>query len=355
MVHFVRALLAVSIGRLDPLSNCLAASAAIQNRWDRGARRAGSSMGCGDAAGSSAERALSARLSLSYGKRLFAPASHFYFEGSSSMNAQTITQDPFLQFKQVQKQGWAHFSPLEALTIPQAPRLVRHAKVRSGDRVLDVGCGTGVVAITAAKHGAHATGIDLTPELLERARQNASISELSVDWREGDAENLPFDDGSFDVVVSQFGHIFAPRPEVAIAEMLRVLKPGGTIAFSSWPPELHVGRSFALISKYLPPPPGVPSPALWGDPRVIQERLGSKVKDIVFDRACMMLPILSLQLHRATAERTIGPLIKLVETLSASDPAKLAQLRAEAQALAAEYVERNILRQDYLLTRATKV
>jgi SAM-dependent methyltransferase len=272
------------------------------------------------------------------------------------MNAQiSNVQDPFLQFKQAQKQGWAHFSPLEALTIPQAARLVRHAKVRSGDKLLDVGCGTGVVAITAAKLGAQVTALDLTPELLERARENARISQVSVEWHEGDAENLPFDDASFDVVTSQFGHIFAPRPEVAIAELLRVLKPGGTLAFSSWPPELYVGRSFVLIGKYLPPPPGVASPALWGDPRVIQERLGSKAKDIVFDRACMLVPVLSVQLHRANGERTIGPLIKLVENLSTTDPGKLAQFRAEAEALTAEYVDGNTLRQDYLLTRATKI
>src|SRR5437868_936812 len=270
------------------------------------------------------------------------------------MNAQAIPQDPYLQFKQNQKQGWAHFSPLEALTIPQAARLVRHAKIRRGNKILDVACGTGVVAITAAGLGASATGIDLTPELLQRARENARISETSIQFHEGDAENLPFEDGSFDVVVSQFGHIFAPRPEVALGEMLRVLKSGGTIAFSTWPPELNVGRSFALIAKYLPPPPGVPSPVLWGNPDVIKERLGSKVKDIVFDRACMLVPVLSPQLHRANGERTIGPLIKLVESLSATDPAKLTQLRAEAEALTAEYIEGNILRQDYLMTRATK-
>src|SRR5207244_12186594 len=102
---------------------------------------------------------------------------------------------------------WAHFAPLEALTIPQAARLVRHARVKNGDRVLDVGCGTGVVAITAAGLGAHATGLDLTPELLERARENARISKVSIEFREGDAEGLPFQDGSsFDVVLSQFGH-----------------------------------------------------------------------------------------------------------------------------------------------------
>ena len=270
------------------------------------------------------------------------------------MNAQSNPQDPFAQFKLAQKQGWAHFSPLEALTIPQAARLVRHAKVKAGDRVLDVGCGTGVVAITAARLGAKAVGLDLTPELLDRARENARISQVAVEFHEGDAERLPFDDGCFDAVLSQFGHIFAPRPEIAVAEMLRVLKPGGTIAFATWPPELYVGRSFALTAKYMPPPPGVPSPALWGDPKVVQERLGNKLKDIVFDRAQMLVPVLSPQLHRTNAERTIGPLIKLVETLSASDPGKLAQFRAEAEALTAQYLDGNVLRQDYLLTRGEK-
>lgn len=267
----------------------------------------------------------------------------------------TSGNDPFRQFKESQKQGWANFGPVEALTIPPAARLVRHAQIRSGERVLDVACGTGVVAITAARAGARVTGIDLTPELLHRARENARISEVEIDWNEGDAENLPFSDASFDVVVSQFGHIFAPRPEVAVAEMLRVLRPGGRIAFSTWPPELYVGRSFALMGKYMPPPPDVPSPMLWGDPQVIQQRLGKRVKDLVFARATMNVPVLSVQLHQSNIERTVGPRMKLVEVLSASDPAKLAQLRSEAQAITEEYLEGNVLRQDYLLTRAEKI
>jgi ubiquinone/menaquinone biosynthesis C-methylase UbiE len=272
------------------------------------------------------------------------------------MNAQlSPTPDPFLQFKQAQKQGWASFGPLEALTIPHAARLVRHAKVGSGNRVLDVACGTGVVSITAARLGARATGLDLTPELLQRARENARISRVEIEFHEGDVESLPFADSSFDVVLSQFGHIFAPRPEVAISEMLRVLKPGGTIAFSSWPPQFYVGRNFELSSKYLPPLPGVPSPMLWGDAKVVRERLGSKVKDITFDSARMDVPVLSPQIHRANTERTVGPLIKLVEALSASDPEKLEQLRREAEVLALEYIEENLLRQDYLMTRATKL
>ena len=272
------------------------------------------------------------------------------------MNAQlSPTPDPFFQFKQAQKQGWAHFFHLEALTIPQAPRLIRHAKVKAGDRVLDIACGTGVVSITAARMGAAVTGLDLTPELVQRARENAHISQVEVEFHEGDAESLPFADSSFDIVLSQFGHIFAPRPEVAISEMLRVLKPGGTIAFSTWPPELYVGRSMALMSKYLPPPPGMPAPMFWGDPNVVRERLGAKVKDLIFHRARMDVPVLSVQIHRANTERTVGPLIKLVEALSATAPEKLDQLRREAEALAAEYLEDNLLRQDFLMTRATKI
>jgi len=273
------------------------------------------------------------------------------------MSALPSTQpDPFLQFKQAQKQGWAHFAPLETLTTPSAAQLVRHAGIRAGNRVLDVACGTGVVAVTAARRGARVTALDLTPELLVRARENAQIAGVAVEYHEGDAENLPFSDSEFDIVVSQFGHIFAPRPEVAIAEMLRVLKPGGTLAFATWPPHLYVGRSIALTGRYLPPlPPGVESPTLWGDPNVIRQRLGNRVKDIVFDQARMNVPVLSPQHHRIHVERAVGSMVKLVEMLSVSDPAKLAQLRAEFEALASEYLEENILRQDYLLTRATKL
>src|SRR5580765_7884275 len=132
--------------------------------------------------------------------------------------------DPLARFKEAQREGWAHFAPLEALTTPPAAELVRRASPRAGQSVLDVACGTGVVAITAARLGARVTGLDLTPELLKRARENAGIADVAVDWHEGDAEQLPFGDADFDVVLSQFGHMFAPRPEVAVAEMLRVLK-----------------------------------------------------------------------------------------------------------------------------------
>ncbi|MGH9679924.1 MAG: class I SAM-dependent methyltransferase, partial [Candidatus Acidiferrales bacterium] len=199
------------------------------------------------------------------------------------------------------------------------------------------------------------TGLYLTPELLERARENGRVAGVEVDWHEGDVEHLPFADESFDAVLSQFGHIFAPRPEVAVSEMLRVLKPGGTIAFSTWPPELFVGRMFSLTASYMPPPPpGVPPPPLWGDPSVVRQRLGDSVRDIIFDRATMTVFALSPAHHRAVSERAAGPMVRLVAELSAHDPAKLAEFRARYEALASEYFEDNILRQDYLITRATK-
>jgi SAM-dependent methyltransferase len=268
-----------------------------------------------------------------------------------------MTQDDAMaRFKEAQRQGWAHFVPLEIFTTPPAAKLVRHASVAAGQRVLDVACGTGVVAITAARLGARATGLDLTPELLERARENSQIANVKVDWHQGDAEDLPFGDAEFDVVLSQFGHMFAPRPEVALAEMLRVLKPGGTLAFSTWPPELLIGRLFAMISRRLPPPPvPVAPPPQWGDPNIVRERLGKTVANIVFDRGSMLVPSLSAQHNRVVMEQTAGPVIKLVESLSASDPQALAEFRREYEALVAEYWSENVVRQDFMMTRATKV
>ena len=267
-----------------------------------------------------------------------------------------MSEDAIAKFKEAQRQGWKHFAPLEGLTTPAAARLVKFANVRAGQNVLDVACGTGVVAVTAARIGASVRGIDLTPELLERARENARIAKVEIDFREGDAEALPFDDGTFDVVLSQFGHMFAPRPDVAIAEMLRVLKRGGTIAFATWPPELLIGSSFKLVASYMPPPPpGVSPPPQWGDIATVRERLGAAVKDIVFDRRCMLFPALSVQNYRDHLEHTAGPMLKLVESLITSDPARLEQFRREYDALIVPYFEDNIVRQDYLLTRGVKV
>jgi len=263
--------------------------------------------------------------------------------------------DPIVQFKENQKVAWASFAVLEAITATVSPKLVRFANIARGNEVLDVGCGTGVLALTAARLGAKVTGLDLTPELVARAKENGALMKLEAIFQQGDVEELPFADATFDFVVSQFGHMFAPRPEVAISEMLRVLKPGGTVAFSTWPPHLMTGRMFALMGKYGPPlPPGVSPPVQWGDPGTVRERLGIAVKDITFTTDTMFFQCLSVQHNRLFMEQNFGPAKKLIQSLEASEPAKAADVRREMEELAGLYFENNTLRQDYLLTRAVK-
>ena len=275
---------------------------------------------------------------------------------NDATRAATASADPFAKFKAMQREGWSHFGPLAVFTTPPAAQLVRFAGIRAGDRVLDVGSGTGVAAVTAARLGAQVTGSDLSPHLLEQARENAQLAGVELEWREADVENLPFGDGEFDTVISQFGHMFAPRPEVAVSEMLRVLRPGGTIAFSTWPPDQFVAQMFALTARYAPPPPpGAASPVLWGEPAIIRERLGSAVRDLVFDRDMMRFNALSPQHVRHFTEHTAAPILKLVESLEQSDPARLQQFRSEFDALAEQYFEMNSMRQSYLMTRGVKL
>ncbi len=259
------------------------------------------------------------------------------------------------EFKAKQRETWAlgNFGEIAIFTIQPAARLVRFAGVKHNQTVLDVGTGTGVVAITAARVGAEVTGIDLTPELLEQAKRNsAALGFDRVVWKEGDVEELPFPASSFDVVLSQFGHMFAPRPDVAMKEMLRVLKPGGTIAFATWPPDEMVGRFFALGAKYVPPPEILPA-ILWGDSTVVRERLGTNVRDVLFERGTMRWYTLSPRHYRLVQEAYVGPTIRVVQNLS-KDPAKLEAWRKEYEAIVADYFEDNVVSMPYLLSRATK-
>jgi len=262
--------------------------------------------------------------------------------------------DPFAKFKAMQREGWKLFTPLATFTTPPAARLVGFAGVAKGAKVLDVACGTGVVAVTAARRGAQVKALDLSPVLLEEARKNAALARVQIEFTEGDAEVLPYKDGEFDVVLSQFGHMFAPRPEVAIRQMLRVLKPGGRIAFSTWPPDFMIGRLFQTVAKYLPPPPaGVAPPPLWGDPAVVRERLKDLVTDLQFGHGEMLFPTLSPEHYREHMEHTAAPVIKAVEVL-ATEPEKLAAFRREIEAIVAQFFDDNVVRQAFLMTRAVK-
>ena len=140
-------------------------------------------------------------------------------------------------------------------------------------RVLDVATGTGNIALPLARRGAVVTGLDLAPNLLVQARERAAAEGLSIAFDEGDAEQLPYADGSFDAVVSMFGAMFAPRPERVAAELARVLKPGGALAMANWNPQSFSGQMFAVGGRHVPPPSGIPAPVLWGDDTTVRARL----------------------------------------------------------------------------------
>ena len=258
------------------------------------------------------------------------------------------------ELKEKAKVGWASFISFEALTSTAAPKLVKFSGARKGMKLLDVACGTGVVALTASRLGVEAEGIDLTPELINRAIENSKIMGLKAKFVEGDAEFLPYRENEFDIVLSQYGHMFAPRPSVVVEEFARVLKPGGILAFSTWPKELFMGKFFKLIESFSQPlPPEVASPVLWGDMAVIEDRLRDHFDHIEFARDTMFAPTMSPAHMLKLFEKNAGPLANLVKAL-ADDPTKLNNLRNAALVLIEKFFSNNFLRQDFLMTRCVK-
>lgn len=161
-----------------------------------------------------------------------------------------------------------------------AEEFVARLDLQPGMKVLDVACGTGNLAIPAAHAGADVTGIDIAPNLIEQAQARAADERLEARFDVGDAEALPYDDESFDVVMTMFGAMFAPRPDVTAAELVRVCKPGGVIAMANWTPGAFTGQMFKTNAKHVPPPGGMPSPILWGTEDAVRERLTDGVTDL---------------------------------------------------------------------------
>lgn len=151
--------------------------------------------------------------------------------------------------------------------------------VPPGSRLLDVGCGSGQLALMAAKDGLDVTGVDIASNLIERARARAQAEGLRVRFEEADAEALPFEDASFDAVVSLIAAMFAPRPDFVAKELLRVCTPGGTIAMANWTPQGFVGQMFKAVSKFIAPS-GMPAPVLWGDEATVRERFGQGLAEL---------------------------------------------------------------------------
>jgi SAM-dependent methyltransferase len=167
---------------------------------------------------------------------------------------------------------------VETFLLPLGPRLVEACGIGPGMRVLDVGAGTGNASIPAAKAGADVTASDLTPELLEAGRQRAEAEGVTLEWVEADAENLPFEDESFDVVMSSIGAMFAPHHQAVADELVRVCRSGGTIGMLNWTPEGMIGALFKTMGPFAPPPPpGAQPPPLWGSEEHIRELFGPRV------------------------------------------------------------------------------
>jgi ubiquinone/menaquinone biosynthesis C-methylase UbiE len=192
------------------------------------------------------------------------------------------TQIDFEQLKQRMRGTWmaGDFGRIAQYTAKAAEEFVNRLTISPGMRVLDVACGTGNLAIPAARRGAQVTGVDIAPNLLEQARQRAVEERLSAIFEEGDAEQLSYADAQFDLVMTMFGAMFAPRPERVASELERVCRRGGTIAMANWTPQGFVGEMFSLTSRHVPPPPGIPAPVLWGTENALQARLGPYVSKI---------------------------------------------------------------------------
>ena len=181
--------------------------------------------------------------------------------------------------KQRQQAAWASgdFAVVAARIVLVAEHLCDTADLQAGWRVLDVATGSGNAAIAAARHGCEVVGVDYVPALLDCGRRRADAEGLAVEFVEGDAESLPFADDSFDAVTSVFGSMFAPDHAQAAAELLRVTRPGGTIALASWTPDGFIGELFRTVGAYVPPPAGVQSPMLWGTEAHLRSLFGDGI------------------------------------------------------------------------------
>jgi SAM-dependent methyltransferase len=193
----------------------------------------------------------------------------------------TEVRPPDAELKARHRAMWAsgdYPSMVETWLLPLGPRLVEAAGIAPGMRVLDVGAGTGNASIPAAQRGATVTASDLTPELLDVGRRRAEGAGVELEWAEADAERLPFEDASYDAVISSIGAMFAPFHQAVADELVRVVRPGGTIGLLNWTPEGAIGDLFRTMGPFAPPPPaGAQPPPLWGSEEHVRELFGDRV------------------------------------------------------------------------------
>jgi SAM-dependent methyltransferase len=246
---------------------------------------------------------------------------------TTSRKAAAIPADIFI-IKQRQKTTWesGDFGQVAKTIEHVAGEFMAGLPLTPGLRVLDVACGTGNLAVVAARKGCTVTGIDIASNLVAQARVRAKTEGLNIRYDEGDAESLPYPDAIFEVVVSMYGAMFAPRPDQTATELFRVTKPGGIIALANWTPEGFIGRMFDIFKAHLPPAPGIPSPLLWGDEAIVRTRLRDGVSGLQLNRriARMRYPFLPADVVEFFREY-YGPTHRAFATLDASRQAALRQ------------------------------
>ena len=187
--------------------------------------------------------------------------------------------------------------------------------LHSGQRVLDVAAGNGNASLAAARRWCDVVSTDYVSALLDRARTRAGAEGLAIEFKQADAENLPFPDASFDVVLSTFGVMFTPNQERAASELMRVCKPGGKIGLANWTPGSLIGELFKLIGKTMPPPPGVKSPALWGTEERLREIFGNRMGALQATRKHFVFRYRSAQHWLDTFRTYYGPIVKIFGAL----------------------------------------
>ena len=254
-------------------------------------------------------------------------------EKNSYLNSPTMPDLSSIKAKQKATWESGDFGQI-ALSIENvAEEFMARQPLRRDLQVLDVACGTGNLAVIAAKRGCTVSGIDIAANLIAQARSRTAAAGLSIDFREGDAEALPFANDSFDLAMSMFGVMFTPQPAVAAAELRRVTKPGGRIALANWTPEGFIGKMFAVFKAHLPPPPaGLPSPMEWGSETTVQRRLQQGFTDLRLTRRIAMMrypspPAETVEFFR----KHYGPTLRAFESLSMAGQAALRRDLVELQ------------------------
>jgi SAM-dependent methyltransferase len=230
------------------------------------------------------------------------------------------TNIDYIAITERQKATWSEgdFNVLALGVMPASEGIVAAVDVHAGERVLDVACGSGNAGLVAARRNAEVTGIDYVPALIERAKTRAQAEGTKIDFRVGDAQELPFADGSFDVVVSVFGVMFAPDQQRAARELLRVTRSGGRIGLMNWMPEDFGGDFFRTHGKYLPPPAGLTPPVRWGTESGVHELFGDSAASLSFEKFTFFQHFRSEVHAFETFSTYFGPTRRVLASLEAA-------------------------------------